>query len=131
MYPPGSTSRQLALLGGLPAFPVNYPVPLIYLGGYRPKGDFSAVHGILSSTGNEDSKKRASQQLYVAKILPGVETPGLSFRATLQDRIKHFLELGPETSVICVTSGFDALRVVLRSIEARDGFLFSFIKFKE
>ena len=47
--------------------------------------------------------------------------PGLSYRVALQERIGQFLELDPATtSVICVSSGTNALRAVLRGLCAAD-----------
>ena len=122
MAPIASTLGQLAVLGGPSAFPPSEPVPLIHTQGYRPKGDFSAVDMILLNKPNEESKARASQQRFVAKILPGVESPGLSFRVTLQQCIGDFLNLDlNKTSVICVSSGTNALRAVLKGIRTAVG----------
>ncbi|KAK8036884.1 hypothetical protein PG994_015381 [Apiospora phragmitis] len=94
MAPVESTIRQLAVLGGHPAFPPGNPLPLISTQGNRPEGDFNAVDMILANTPNENFKARASQQRFVAKILPGAESPGPSFRVMLQQRIADFLNLG-------------------------------------
>lgn len=117
-----STPHQLAVLGGKPAFPTGKPVALIYTQGHDPKGDFGVVDAILGNEPNEESKRRASQQRFVAKILPGVEDAGVSFRAQLQGRIGDYLGLDPgKTSVVCVTSGTNALRAVLRAVRATQG----------
>ncbi|KAH8979346.1 hypothetical protein EDB92DRAFT_1904988 [Lactarius akahatsu] len=122
MSPVASTLRQLAVLGGPPAFPGGHPVPLIHPVGYRPKGDFSAVDAILANQENEDSAARPSQQRFVAKNLPGVGNPGPSYRATLQDRVGEFLDVDPvKTSVIAVSSGTVALRAVLKHIRGVNG----------
>ncbi|KAF9269966.1 hypothetical protein L218DRAFT_4584 [Marasmius fiardii PR-910] len=119
MPPVASTLRQLAMLGGPPAFPPSEPVPLINVRGYRPRGDFTAVDAMLANEANKQSKTRASNQRFVAKILPGVENPGASYRVTLQRRLGEFMSLDPdEISVICVTSGTNALRVVLKGVRA-------------
>ncbi|KAF9773491.1 hypothetical protein IL306_008681 [Fusarium sp. DS 682] len=100
MAPVKNTFHQLAALGGHPAFPRGSPVPLIQAQGYRPKGDFSAVDAMLANEANEDSMSRASQQRFVSKILPGLDTA--------------------KTSVICVTSGTNAIRAVLKGVRASD-----------
>src|ERR1700744_4440773 len=113
-----NTIRQLAVLGGRPTFHGD-AVPLIRTQGYRPQGDFSAVDAILVKAPNEDSMSRASRQRFVSKILPDVESPGPSFRVSLQRRIGDFLQLDPnKTSVICMSSGTTALRAVLKSVRA-------------
>ncbi|KAK4068625.1 uncharacterized protein Triagg1_7273 [Trichoderma aggressivum f. europaeum] len=118
--PVQSTHRQLAILGGYPAFPPGSSVPLIQVQGYRPKGDSSAVDAVLANEANEDSKSRPSQQRFVSKILPGVGEPGASYRVTLQSRIGEFLKLDTaNTSVICVTSGTNAIRAVLKGVHAK------------
>ena len=117
MAPFASTLHQFAVLGGRPAFPPGDPVPLIHAQGYRPKGDFTAVDAIHANEPNDGSTPRASRQRFIAKILPGVEGPGPSFRITLQHRIGTFLNLDAnKTSVICVSSGTNALRVVLKGV---------------
>ncbi|KAL8377069.1 hypothetical protein RB595_007961 [Gaeumannomyces hyphopodioides] len=121
MAPVSSTLRQLAVLGACPAFPPGNPVPLIKTQGNRPKGDFNAVDMILANNSNEDSKGHASRQRFVAKILPGVERPGLSFRVMLQRRIGDFLDLGDYMSVVCVSSGTHTLRAALKGIRAAVG----------
>lgn len=114
--------HRLAVLGGCPAFPPDSPVPLIHPQGFYPSDDFSAVNAILANEPSEESRARASQQRFVAKLLPGVESPGSSFRATLQRRIANLLNLDTtETSVICVSSGTNALRAVLKGIRAAAG----------
>lgn len=122
MFPVASTLRQLAVLGGRPAFPPGHPIPLIHAVGYRPKGDFSPVDAILANQENDDSAVRPSQQRFVAKILPGVGNPGPSYRLTLQGRIGEFLDIDPvKASVILVTSGTVALRAVLKGVRATNG----------
>ncbi|KAK8144852.1 hypothetical protein G3M48_005242 [Beauveria asiatica] len=121
MVPVASTLGQLAVLGGPPKFPSGDPVPLIHTQGNRPKGDFGSVDMILANIPNQDSKGHASQQRFVAKILPGVEGPGLSFRAMLQRRVGETLNLNHGTSVICVSSGTNALRAVLKGVRAAVG----------
>lgn len=81
---------------------------------------FSIVDAILGNEPNEESKSRASQQRFVAKILPGVEEgAGVSFRTQLQNRIGDFLGLNPDkSSVFCVTSGTNAIRAVLGAFRA-------------
>lgn len=121
MAPFENTLRQLAALGGHPAFPDGSPVPLIQAQGYRPKGDFSAIDAMLANEANEDSKSRASQQRFISKILPGVENPGAGYRVTLQHRIEEFLKLDTaKTSVICVTSGTNAIRAMLKGVRASE-----------
>jgi hypothetical protein len=121
MAPVSSTLRQLAVLGGPPAFSAGDPVPLIYTHGNRPKGDFNVVDKILANNPNKESKGRASQQRFVAKILPGVESPVPSFRAMLQHRIGDYLNLDHEMSVICISSGTNALRAAPKSVHASVG----------
>ncbi|KAH9204639.1 pyridoxal phosphate-dependent transferase [Leptodontidium sp. 2 PMI_412] len=117
MAPVGNTPLQLAVLGGRPAFPPSAPVPLIYTLGYCPKGDFTAVYAIIGNEPNEDSKACASQQRFIAKILPGVGSLGTSYWVALQSRIQEFLKVDPDkTSVICVSSGTNALRAFLEVI---------------
>jgi len=117
-----STLRQLAALGGRPKFPPGHPVPLICPKGYRTIGDYSAVDAVLANDKNEDSAVRASQQRFVAKILPGVGGTGHSYRLTLQDRIGEFLDLDPiKSSVVCTTSGTAALRAVLKCFRVTCG----------
>ncbi|KAF9872940.1 hypothetical protein CkaCkLH20_09450 [Colletotrichum karsti] len=114
--------RQLAILGGHPAFSPCDPVPLISPQGYRPKGDYSAVDAILANKACEDSTTRASKQRFVSKLLPGVGNSSLGYRIPLQRRIGDFLELDlNKTSVLCVTSGTNALRAVLKGIRATYG----------
>lgn len=122
MAPTTSSIPQLAVLGGRPAFPDGSPVPLIRFQGERVKGDFSAVDAIFANQANGILMGGASQQRVVAKILPGVGSPGPNHRVTLQTRIQEFLELdSAEMSVICVSSGTNALRAVLKSVRATDG----------
>ncbi|KAI9826024.1 MAG: hypothetical protein M1826_006822 [Phylliscum demangeonii] len=122
MSPVESTLRQLAVLGGQPKFPPGHPVPLIRPQGYRPKGDYSAVDAVLANDNTDDSAVRASQQRFVAKILPGVGSPGHSYRVTLQNRVGEFLELDPiKSSVVCTTSGTAALRAVLKGVRVACG----------
>ncbi|KID83857.1 DegT/DnrJ/EryC1/StrS aminotransferase, partial [Metarhizium majus ARSEF 297] len=112
-----NASHQLAILGGKPAFSAGNPVPLIHPQGYGPKGDFSVIDAIFRNETNEESVGRASRQRFVAKVLPGIEGSGLGFRAQLQARIGDFLEIDfDKTSVICVTSGTNALRSVLKAV---------------
>ncbi|KAL7963204.1 hypothetical protein V8C34DRAFT_300525 [Trichoderma compactum] len=54
MSPVQNTPRQLAILGGYPAFPPGSSVPLIQVRGHRPKGDFSAVDAVLANEANEE-----------------------------------------------------------------------------
>ena len=97
-------------------------MPLIHPAVYDPRGDYNALNAIFGNAVNQDSKTHASQRRYVAKSLPGVETPGSSWRATLQDHIGDFLGLDTdETSMIYVTSGTDALEAVLRAVRATQG----------
>lgn len=112
-----SIDHELAVLHGKPAFSAGTPVPLIYTQGHGSKGDFSIVDAILANEPSTGSQVRASQQRFVAKILPGVQDVSVSFRAQLQGRIRDYLGLNPEkSSVVCVTSGTNALRAVLRAI---------------
>ncbi|KAH8847100.1 hypothetical protein MCOR01_000543 [Pyricularia oryzae] len=78
------------------------------------------VDAILGNEPNEESKSRASQQRFVAKILPGVEEgAGVSFRTQLQNRIGDFFGLNPDKSLVfCVTSGTNAIRAVLGAFRA-------------
>jgi hypothetical protein len=71
MSPNKSTLGQLTALGGQPKFPPSHSVPLIRPKGYRLIGNYSAVDAVLANNNNEDSAVRASQQRFVAKILPG------------------------------------------------------------
>lgn len=114
--------RELAILGGHPAFSPKRPVPLISPQGYRPKGDYSAVDAILGNEACENSVTRASKQRFLSKVVPGVEKPGPGYRIPLQHRIGDFLELDlTKTSVFCVTSGTNALRAVLKGVRAVNG----------
>lgn len=122
MAPVASTLRHLAILGGSPAFPHVSPVPLISPRGYRPKGDFSAVDAILANEASDESKIRASKQRFVSKVVPGVENASVGYRIPLQRRIGDFLAIdNADTSVICVTSGTNALRAVLKGVRAING----------
>ena len=108
MPPVATTVRDLAVLGVRPAFPLGNPVALIHPIGYYHRGDFGAVNAILGNTINQESNTCASQQRFVAKILPGVESSRSTFRAMLQDCIEDLLGLDTDkTSVVCVTSGTD------------------------
>jgi hypothetical protein len=116
-----STSPQLAVLGGRPAFPDDAQVPLIDFRTDQHLPDFSASDAILHNWDIGDATFGASRQRVVAKILPGVGGPGISFRNTLQDRIHEFLGLdSAETSVLCVSSGTNALRAVLKWVRTTD-----------
>jgi hypothetical protein len=88
-----STSPQLAVLGGRPAFPDDAQVPLIDFRTVQYLPDFSASDAILHNWDTGDATFGASRQRVVAKILPGVGGPSISFRNTLQDRIHEFLGL--------------------------------------
>ncbi|KAH6855722.1 pyridoxal phosphate-dependent transferase [Chaetomium sp. MPI-CAGE-AT-0009] len=114
--------RQLAVLGATSAFPPGNPMPLISPKGFRPMGDWSAVDAILANEASDDSKARASQQRFVSKLVPGVGLAGLGHRLLLQQRIGEFLKLdSAHTSVICVTSGTNALRALLKAVRASNG----------
>ena len=111
--------RQLAALGGTPAFPPGNPVPLIFPKGIRPTGDWSPVDAILANEASDDSKARASQQRFVSKHALGAGLAGPGYRLLLQRRIGEFLKLdSADTSVICVTSRTNALRAVLKTVRA-------------
>lgn len=114
--------RQLAVLGGPSAFPSGNPVPLISPKGFCPTGDWSAVDAILANEASDDSKAHASHQRFVSKLLPGVGLAGLGHRLLLQQRIGEFLKLdSANTSVICVTSGTNALRALLKAVRGFNG----------
>jgi hypothetical protein len=97
MSPNKSTLGQLTALGGQPKLPPSHTVPLIHPKCYRPIGNYSAVDAVLANNNNKDSAVRASQQQFVAKILPGVGSPSHSYWLTLQDRVGEFLDLDPIT----------------------------------
>jgi hypothetical protein len=110
-----STSPQLVVLGGRAAFPDDAQVPWVDFRTYQHPSDFSAGDAILHNWNTVDATFGASRQRVVAKLLPGVGGPSISFRNTLQDRIHEFLGLdSAETSVLCVSSETNALRAVLK-----------------
>ena len=75
--------RQLAALGGTPAFLPGNPVPLISPQGIRPIGDWSSVDAILANEASDDLKAHASQQRFVSKHVPGVGLAGPGYRLLL------------------------------------------------
>jgi hypothetical protein len=99
-------------LGGAPTFPPSNPVPQIFPSGYGYVEEYNAVISILRNEPNPEPTRISSRQRYV---LSGTVKPGTSYRSDLQRRVTEFLDLDANTtSVVCVTTGMNALRAALK-----------------
>jgi len=117
MYPYAGPHRPAAL-GGAPTFPPSNPVPQINPSGYGYVGEHSAVDSILRNEPNLEPTRLTSKQRYVSRGVAKVRT---SYRSDLQRRVTEFLDLDAgTTSVVCVTSGTNALRAALKAVIADD-----------
>lgn len=113
----GNRVNPPAILGGAPAFPSSNPVPQIFPSGYGYVGEHSAVHSILRNEPNLEPTRFPSRQRYLSR--GGVAKARTSYRLDLQRRVTEFLGLDAGTkSVLCVTSGTNALRVALKAVTA-------------
>ncbi|KAH9055023.1 hypothetical protein EDB87DRAFT_1356274 [Lactarius vividus] len=116
------TSREKsglpAILGGTPAFSPDNRVPQIFPTGHGYRaGEYSAIDSILANELRPDTKVLSNRQAFVSK---GIHGTSRSHRSNLQDRLAEFLDLDPDTSAICVTSGTQALQAALKTV-FRDG----------
>lgn len=120
IVPPNSidhnaSSRLPAVLGGIPTFSTSNYVPQIFPSGYSFVGEYNTINSILCNEPNLEPTRLSSRQRYVSR--GAVKTP--SYRSDLQGRVAECLGLDAyNISVICVTSGTNALRAALKAVIA-------------
>ena len=100
-----------------PTFPFDNPVSQIYPSGHGDVEEYSSVNSILRNDHDQNLPVPPVRQCYVIR---GANEER-SHRSNLQRRISIALDLDDATtSVICVTSGTNALRAALKAVFGDD-----------